>query len=153
MTHRILVAAATTRWSLEAVHRAAAAAGADGEIVLAYVLETPALRRAYRRTNRSGYLGKAQLRSLVDRLREEHRRLAEQRIADALAAAAERGIAVEVRQLEGRYSDRVLEQEATGTFARVFLTRADRPGLSRLLFGSEVRRVARRLQDRVELVD
>lgn len=157
---RVLVAAATTRWNADAVRRGvgalaeASAQGQDAELVLVYVLETPQLMRNYRRTNRSRYLGKGQHDAVVERLREEHRRLADERLGQAERIAEDGGLQPEIRRCEGRYSEVVLAAQSDEAFDAVIVTRADRSGLSRLLFGSEVRRLMRALDaPRVDLVD
>ncbi len=155
---RVLVAAATTRWSADAVRRGVGAlegaTGDGGEVVLVYVLETPLLTRAYQRTNRSQYLGKGQHQTLVERLREEHRRLADERMEEARGIAAAASVELLERRCEGRYSEVVMAEQAAGRYDAVFVTRADRNLVSRLFFGSEVRRVLKQLNaPRIELVD
>jgi nucleotide-binding universal stress UspA family protein len=65
------------------------------------------------------------------------------RIDEVKAAAATKGTPVSVLEVDGRFVESVLEQAGKASYETILITRADRPFVSRILFGSEADRVAK----------
>ena len=59
------------------------------------------------------------------------------------AAAAAKGVTAEVTTVDGRFADVVLESAERLKSDIILISRADRPFISRILFGSEADKVAR----------
>jgi nucleotide-binding universal stress UspA family protein len=80
---------------------------------------------------------------VISTLAAEHHRMALLRIDEVKTAAATKGTPVSVMEVEGRFVESVLEQAGKAHYETILITRADRPFVSRILFGSEADRVAR----------
>ena len=149
-THRrILLAVSTSRYSAHLVASTMAeaqrlqAGGDTVSIEVLYVIEDEELKRVSTTVGDEGFLGLSQQQDIFEALAAEHDRTALRRVAEVEAAGAEAGIAVTVTKVKGRFDAAVLgHAEAHGADV-IFLTRADRPFISRFLFGSEADRVAR----------
>lgn len=146
---RILLAVSTSRYSSRLVEQAmdeAARLQADGTAVVIDVLnitEGEELDRISRSVGDEGFLGLDPQRDVLDALGQEHDRMARRRVEQVRAAAAARGIPTQVITVDGRFADVVLEQAELLESDIILISRADRPFISRILFGSEADKVAR----------
>jgi len=148
-TRRILLAVSTSRYSVSLVAttmteaRRLRDAGDTVIIDVLYVIEEEALQRVASTVGDEGFLGLSPQQDVFKALAAEHDRTALKRVDEVQAAAAEDDIPVEVHKVTGRFDTCVLEFAEAHKAAVIFLTRADRPFISRFLFGSEADRVAR----------
>ncbi len=148
-TRRILLAVSTSRYSRALVGHAVDEAErqrADGHDVLLHVVnvvEDEDLDRVASSVGSEGFLGLGPQRDVLAALGAEHNRMAERRVDEVRAAAEARGVPVEVTTEEGQFGDVVLARAQATEADVILITRADRPFISRILFGSEADRVAR----------
>ena len=146
---RILIAFSTTRYHRGLVAQAIDEArglkqdGIEVAFELLYVLENQKLNEVVRSVGEDAFLGMGPQSQVLDTLAQEHHRMARKRIGDAADTAREQGFEVKVTEIEGDYAQRVHEAAAAQGYDVIYLTRADRPFISRLLFGSECEKVAR----------
>lgn len=146
---RILIAFSTTRYHRDLVGQAIDEArglkqdGIEVAFELLYVLENQKLNEVVRSVGEDAFLGMGPQSQVLDTLAQEHHRMARKRIGDAADTAREQGFEVKVTEIEGDYAQRVHEAAAAQGYDVIYLTRADRPFISRLLFGSECEKVAR----------
>lgn len=146
---RILIAFSTTRYHRDLVAQAIDEArglkqdGIEVAFELLYVLENQKLNEVVRSVGEDAFLGMGPQSQVLDTLAQEHHRMARKRIGDAADTAREQGFEVKVTEIEGDYAQRVHEAAAAQGYDVIYLTRADRPFISRLLFGSECEKVAR----------
>lgn len=146
---RILLAVSTTRYSEHLVASTMAEArrlrdaGDTVSIEVLYVIEDEELRRVSNTVGDEGFLGLSPQQDVFEALAAEHDRTALRRVAEVQQAAADDGVPVSVSRVKGRFDACVLEHAEEHKADVIFLTRADRPFISRFLFGSEADRVAR----------
>ena len=145
---RILLAVSTSRYSEHLVDLAMSEAGrlaSDGPVSIdvLYILEEEDLQHISKRVGDQGFLGLSTTADVMNTLGAEHHRMALLRIDEVKAAAAPQGFSVSVSEVTGRFVECVLEQAAAVHYETILITRADRPFVSRILFGSEADRVAR----------
>lgn len=146
---RILLAVSTTRYSQALVSHAMdeaarlAGPGDDVHIDVLYVIESDELERIGKMVGDEGFLGLSPQQDVLAALSAEHHRTATRRIEQVEAAAAERGIPVETTEVRGRFATEVIRRAESRDYEVILVTRADRPFISRFLFGSEADRVAR----------
>ena len=69
--------------------------------------------------------------------------MARKRIGEAADKARVGGFEVTVVEVEGDFAERVHTAASKEAFDIIYMTRADRPFISRFLFGSECEKVAR----------
>ena len=142
-TPRLLLAVSTSRYSEHLVEVAMAEAkrlSAGGAVSIDIILEEEDRTSTIRR--RPG-LPRAVHRPISRVLGQEHHRMALLRIDEVKQAARENGFEVSVEEVKGRFVERVLEHAGKTAYETILITRADRPFVSRILFGSEADRVAR----------
>ncbi|MBO84542.1 MAG: hypothetical protein CL927_04235 [Deltaproteobacteria bacterium] len=149
MNRRILLAVSTSRYSRHlvatAIHEAKAFRDQGASVVLDLLIvqENEELERVSQRVGDVGFLGLSPQKDVLEALGEEHNRMARrmaQRVSEAAEAA---GFAVERTEVRGTFAKTVLEFAQTKKSDLILLTRADRPFISRILFGSEADTVAR----------
>lgn len=149
MSHHILIAVSTSRYSrqlvAEALEVAAGLSSPTEPVVfdILYVMEREALAEVGRRISREGFLGVSLQDDILEALGAEHHRLATRRIAQIREAAAQRGYTSTVTEVEGLFAEAVLAHAEAHPCDVILITRADRPFISRLLFGSEADRITR----------
>ena len=149
MTRRILLAVSTSRYSRHlvatAVHEAKAMreAGDDVLIDLLIVQENDELERVSQRVGDVGFLGLSPQKDVLEALGEEHNRMARKMAQRVIEAAEAENFAVERTEVSGTFARTVLEHAQNTQSDLILLTRADRPFISRILFGSEADTVAR----------
>jgi nucleotide-binding universal stress UspA family protein len=148
-TQRILLAVSTSRYSRALVTHAmdeAERQRADGHDVVLHVVnvvEDEDLDRVASSVGSEGFLGLGPQRDVLAALGAEHNRMAQRRVDEVRAAAEARDIPVEVDAVEGTFGDVVLARAQEIQADVILITRAERPFISRILFGSEADRVAR----------
>ena len=145
---RILLAVSTSRYSQHLVDLAMSEAdrlASTGSVAIdvLYILEEEDLQHISKRVGDQGFLGLTTTADVMSTLGAEHNRMALLRIDEVKAAAQERNFTVSVSEVTGRFVDTVLEQAGKTHYETILITRADRPFVSRILFGSEADRVAR----------
>jgi len=145
---RILLAVSTSRYSQHLVDLAMTEAtrlSASGAVCIdvLYVLEAEDLEHISKRVGDQGFLGLSTTADVMSTLGAEHHRMALLRIEEVKAAAAEQDCDVSVKEVTGRFVESVLTQAGEAQYETILITRADRPFVSRILFGSEADRVAR----------
>lgn len=145
---RLLLAVSTSRYSRHLVESAVEEARQlqqEGpvSIALLVVREDEELERAGQRVGDVGLLGLSAQSDVLDALGKEHDRQARRMAEKVHAAALAHGIPVHQREVAGRFADCVLAEAERTEAAVILITRADRPFISRILFGSVADRVAR----------
>lgn len=146
---RILLTVSTSRYSerlVDVAMREAQRMMDEGDRVVIDVLniaEREDLDRIGRSVGDEGFLGLDMQRDVLDALGQEHDRMARRRVEQVKAAAATRGIETQVLAASGRFSELVLEYAEKLHSDIILITRADRPFISRILFGSDADKVAR----------
>ena len=145
---RLLLAVSTSRYSEHLVAVAMTEArrlSADGVVAIdvLYILEEEDLAHLGNRVGDQGFLGLSTTADLMSTLGEEHHRMAMLRIDEVKQAAQENGFEVSVEEVKGRFVECVLAHAGKTAYETILITRADRPFVSRILFGSEADRVAR----------
>ena len=144
---RILLAVSTSRYSRHlvdlAMREAQRLSAGDVGIDVLYILEQEDLEHISKRVGDQGFLGVSTTADVMSTLGAEHHRMAMLRIDEVKAAAATQNVTVSVMEVTGRFVDNVLKQASETHYETILITRADRPFVSRILFGSEADRVAR----------
>lgn len=147
--HRVLLAISTSRYSQHLVNHALAEAerlraeGGDVSIDVLYIIEAEAMAQLASRVGDTGLVGAGPQETIIEELGREHHRMALRRVGQARRAAKKAGVPVEVREVEGAFVEEVLRQAESVPYDVILITRADRPFISRFLFGSKADRVAR----------
>ena len=144
----ILLALSTSRYSAHLVERALAevANTNDAEKVVLhvlYVIERDELSAVSHKVGGEGFLGTSIQQDVLAALQEEHHRMAMLRIEEVQRVAKEKQYTVKVTEASGNFSKEVIDYADKESCDVIFLTRDDRPFISRFLFGSEADRVAR----------
>ena len=145
---RVLLVLSTTRYAkksldgaLEEAGRIAREEGHCGLHIL-YIRETEELARVKESVDDRAFLGAGPQDNILEHLEKQHHATAMRRIERAQRGAeALEGVAFSADELQGDYT--ALAREHAVDFDVVYLCRADRPFVSRLLFGSETDAVAR----------
>ena len=146
---RILLAVSTSRYSSRLVEQAMAEArrmqeaGAEVVIDVLNITERSELERIGRSVGDEGFLGLDPQKDVLEALGQEHDRMARRRVEQVRAAASAAGIKTQVLNEDGRFVDAVLKAAEDLNSDIILITRADRPFISRILFGSEADTVAR----------
>ncbi len=146
---RILIAVSTSRYSRKLVGLAIREAeqfreaGDSVEIDVLTVIEEEALARAAASVGDSGLLGLEAQEQVLATLGAEHNRMARKRVAQVEVAAAQRGFEVVRYEAQGDFVDLVLARAEALHADVILLSRAERPFISRILFGSVADKVAR----------
>ena len=148
MSSRVLLALSTSRYSAQLIEGALSEASQlalNGEVQLdvLYVTESDELEQVSSRVGSDGFLGMSIQRDVIEALQAEHRRTALQRIENLQSAAQQRAIPINVIEVDGSFSAAVLNYAESHPCDVIYLTRDDRPFISRFLFGSDADRVAR----------
>ena len=136
----------TSRYSrhlLDRVFSDASQNEAGVEIWVLYVIETDQLAKIAQQVGGSGFLGAGVQKDIFDSLQAEHHRMALQRIDEVKERATKAGYAVFVEECEGSFITEVLAFAEKQYCEAIYLTREDKPFISRFLFGSEADKIAR----------
>ena len=146
---RILLAVSTSRYSQHLVEKAISEAQRfldDGEEVtidLLTIMETQELEKVSAKVGDSGFLGLDPQAEILRALGDEHDRMAARRVEEIKTAAERAAIPVQELSVTGKFVDHVLTHAESLKSDVILITRADRPFISRILFGSEADTVAR----------
>ena len=148
MSSRILLALSTSRYSIQLIEGALAeasqlASAGPVQLDVLYVTETEELNDVSSRVGSDGFLGLSIQRDVIEALQAEHRRTALQRIEELRVAAEEANIPINVAETDGNFSTAVIRYAEENPCDVIYITRDDRPFISRFLFGSDADRVAR----------
>ena len=136
---RILLILTPARVSDASVEEAiAAAATSGGELVAVFVLDTSISADFRARLRDSGSLGEAPSDSLVTAMREEQERQGRQELQRVEGLAADMDVQVRTRLVKGELVRCSLEEARREAASAIFVTRRERPALSRLVAGSAV---------------
>ena len=146
---RILLGVSTSRYSsrllahtMEEAERLRAE-GHEVGIDVINVVEDEDLDKVASSVGSEGFLGLGPQRDVLEALGKEHNRMAQRRVDEVRALAEERGIPVTVEEARGSFAEVVLRRAQELGSDVILITRAERPFISRILFGSEADRVAR----------
>lgn len=146
---RILLGVSTSRYSTQLVSHTldeAERLRADGHTVhldVVNVAEDDDLDRVASSVGSEGFLGLGPQRDVLEALGKEHNRMAQRRVDEVRTQAEARGITVTVEVARGDFAEVVLRRAQDLGSDVILITRAERPFISRILFGSEADRVAR----------
>ena len=144
---RILLALSTSRYSAHLVKSALAeAARAEREDVLIfvlYIIEQDELNAVSQKVGDDGFLGSSIQQDVLSALQETHHRMAMQRIEEVRMVAKEQNYQLEINETTGVFSNEVIAFAEENPCDVIYVTRDDRPFISRFLFGSEADKVAR----------
>jgi len=149
MNRRILLAVSTSRYSRHlvdtAIQEASALRDAGDTVVidLLIVTEQEELERVGQRVGDVGFLGLSPQRDVLDALGQEHDRMARKMAQRVIDAAEAHGFPVERTETDGTFAETVIARAQSHPCDLILLTRADRPFISRILFGSEADTVAK----------
>jgi nucleotide-binding universal stress UspA family protein len=149
----ILIVLSTSRYSEEMVERAMAEANRrrdSGEAVcieVVYVIETGKLSEIYRSVGQVGFLGPAAQKEVIDTLAAEYHRTARERMGLIADLARAGGFETKTTEREGDFVQVIHELAEKEQFEVIYLTRAERPFISRFLFGSKCETVARLVRE------
>ncbi len=133
-----------SRVSSTCVERALASAKrADGELVVVYILDATLADDVQERIQDFGFVGDVPSARFLDAVREEHRRRGEAELGRIAGLAEERGVSLAVELVEGEFLRLSLAAAERIAPSEIFVARQDRPALSRLVIGSDVKRLAR----------
>ncbi|MBD3349300.1 MAG: hypothetical protein GF400_08925 [Candidatus Eisenbacteria bacterium] len=137
---RILLILTPARVSDASVEEALTAAEQpDTELVAVYVVDTTISADFRSRLRDSGSLGEVPSDELMETMREEQERQGREELARIERLAADRGVSVRTRLVKGEMVRCSLEEARREGASAIFVTRRDRPALSRLVVGSAVR--------------
>ena len=142
---KILLALSTSRYSAHLVERALTEASKHKEVLLyvLYVIEQDELAAVSQKVGGEGFLGTSIQQDVLQALQAEHHRLAMLRIEEVRQVATDRAYQLQVTETSGNFSKEVISFAENHHCDVIYLTRDDRPFISRFLFGSEADRVAR----------
>lgn len=136
----------TSRYSrhlLDRIFSDAAEIVGEVELQVLYVIETDQLTKIAQQVGGSGFLGSGVQKDVFDSLQAEHHRMALQRIAEVKERGARANYSVVVEEASGNFMDEVLRFAEQQSCDVIYLTREDKPFISRFLFGSEADKIAR----------
>ena len=141
---RTLLILSPSRVSSTCVERALASAErAGGELVVVYILDTALAGDIQERIQDVGFIGDAPSARFLDAVKEEHRRRGEAELGRIAGLAEARGVALSGELVEGEFLRLSLAAAERVAPIEIFVARQDRPALSRLVIGSDVKRLAR----------
>lgn len=149
----ILIVLSTSRYSEEMVEYALNEANRRreaGELVsieVVYVIETGELSEIYRSVGEVGFLGTRTQKEVIDTLAAEYHRTARERMGTIADRARDGGFETKTMEREGDFVRVIHELAGKEHFEVIYLTRAERPFISRFLFGSKCETVARLVRE------
>ncbi len=151
---RILLVLSTTRYSKRSLELAvdeAREACSQGPVQLSllYIRETAAMAQVSASVDGQGFLGLEPQDEILHSLEQQHHATALRRIARFQRLAGELpGVELSCEEVQGDFVELARKRALEGEVDVVFLTRADKPFVSRLLFGNETDKVARLVRQR-----
>lgn len=144
---RVLLILSTTRYAKASLDgalneaRAIQQGGGQAHLHILYIRETDELAQVKSTVDGDAFLGAGPQAQIIQSLEKQHHATAVRRIERARQGAQKREIGFSASEVQGDYA--TLAQAETANHDIVYLCRADRPFISRLLFGSETDSVAR----------
>lgn len=145
----ILLALSTSRYSRHLVEHALdearrfRSAKDDVKLDVLYVIEDQALERVERMVGDEGFLGLSMQKEVMSVLGDEHHRTALRRVAEIQGQVAPLGIPISVEEIRGEFEEALVERAESKHYDVILITRAERPFITRFLFGSQDDKVAR----------
>ncbi len=121
--------------------------GEPVNIEVVYVIETGELNEIYRSVGEVGFLGTRAQKEVIDTLAAEYHRTARERMGSIADRARDGGFETKTTEREGAFVRVIHELAETERFDVIYLTRAERPFISRFLFGSKCETVARLVRE------
>lgn len=141
---RTLLIMSPSRVSSTCVERALSSAErSGGELVVVYILDSTLADDVQERIQDVGFVGDVPSARFLDAVREEHRRRGAAELERIAGLAAPRGVALTVELVEGEFLRSSLAAAERLAPSEIFVAQQDRPALSRLVIGSDVKRLAR----------
>jgi len=138
LKHILLILTPSRVSDLSVEEALTAAESPDTELAVVFVLDTTLSSDFRARLRDSGSLGEAPSDQLVAAMRDEQERQGHDELERVRALAAERGLAVRTRMVRGELVRCSLEEARRESASAIFVTRRERPALSRLVAGSAV---------------
>lgn len=144
---RVLLILSTTRYAKASLDgaldeaKALKDAGQDVALHVLYIRETDELAQVKSTVDGDAFLGQGPQAQIIESLEKQHHATAVRRIDRGRRGAEELGVPFSASEVQGDYQK--LAQAEADKHDVVYLCRADRPFISRLLFGSETDSVAR----------
>jgi nucleotide-binding universal stress UspA family protein len=108
------------------------------ELVALFVLDTAISEDVQARLQDAGFLGETPTSRFMEAMRLEQERQGRSELRSVEDLARSRGVAVRTEFVVGEFLSRSLEAAARETADAIFVTRRDRPRISRLVGGSPV---------------
>jgi len=141
---RTLLIMSPSRVSSTCVERALAASERAGsELAVVYILDATLADDVQERIQDFGFVGDVPSARFLEAVREEHRRRGEAELGRIAVLAEARGVSVSVELVVGDFLRLSLAAAERIAPSEIFVARQDRPALSRLVIGSDVKRLAR----------
>jgi nucleotide-binding universal stress UspA family protein len=141
---RTLLIMSPSRVSSTCVERALASAERAGsELAVVYILDATLADDIQERIQDFGFVGEVPSARFLDSVREEHRRRGEAELSRIAVLAEARGVPLAVELVEGEFLRLSLAAAERIAPTEIFVARQDRPALSRLVIGSDVKRLER----------
>lgn len=136
---RILLLLSPSRVSSRCVDAAiGAAVKEEGELVAFYILDTSISDDVKERLQDLGFLGEKPSGQLLEEMRREQKRQGKGELARVRELAGRRGIDCRTDLVEGEFLASSLEVAKRESADAIFVTRRERPAISRLVAGSAV---------------
>lgn len=137
---RIMLILSPARVSASCIDGALDAAEAHrAELVVVFVLDTTASDDFQARLHDLGLLGEAPSSQLMAAMRGEQAKQGREELARVARLAGARGLRVRTELIEGELVGCSLEAASRESADAIFITRRERPALSRIVGGSAVR--------------
>ncbi len=141
---RTLLILSPSRVSTTCVERALSSAERAGrQLAIVYVLDSTLSDALHDRMRNDAFVGDAPSERFLDAVREEYRRRANEEIEQIELIASERGIETTTEIVEGEFLRVSLAAAERLAPEEIFVARQERPALSRLVIGSDVKRLER----------
>ena len=151
---RILLILSPARLSASCVDNALGAAEAGGaELVVVFVLDTSVSDDFQARLHDMGFLGETPSNELVAAMRREEARQGREELQRVTGLAETRGLSVRGELVEGEFVTCSLAAAARESADAIFVTRRERPALSRIVEGSAVKEIRSAADCRVLIHD
>lgn len=145
----ILLVLSTSRYSRHLVEHALDEArhfqAADDavKIDVLYVIEEEELDRVSRMVGDEGFLGLSFQKEVMVLLGDEHHRTALRRVSEIREQVESLEIPLNVEEVRGEFEEALVEKAESKAYDVILISRAERPFITRFLFGSQDDKVAR----------
>lgn len=145
----ILLALSTSRYSRHLVEHALEEArrfkASDDHVKIdvLYVIEEEELDRVSRMVGNEGFLGLSFQKEVMSILGDEHHRTALRRVSEIQGQAEALAIPLVMEEVRGEFEEALVEKAEAKHYDVILISRAERPFITRFLFGSQDDKVAR----------